>query len=432
MKLLIFLIFWLSCLPTLPAGAWASSTLPGADNNGSAPRFGFTLDIFGNADMNWIIDRADLEYAKAVINGTAPETLYADADGNGSVGPEDLDCIQDLLDKKAQSMTVVDSSGERVKIFLPVSRVVTLAPWGTRTLVQLGAQKKVVGIDMYTAKGSKYAEQLAFLQACPRLSTLTSIGTSAAPNKEVLASLQPDMILAGQITPGEVQVLKTTSTCPSVFQPNANLKGEDYAIENGPYENWLTLGYILDKCDRAHEIINFFENEFRQIQTRIETLPEAEKRTAWFCSGKVNRGSPVFSPIVLAGGTSLTADGKPTFGEIQIEQVIKWNPDVIFVQYWPHLSGMIDEIKTNKTLSLLKAVKTDQTVFLRNGRLGTDPAFSAAETWYIAKVLYPKRFADINVELRANKVLEFLYKTDGLYTWEITKRPVFKTWDHHD
>lgn len=428
MKYLIFLIFGLIFLPGLTSLASPSLKNVESDREGSIQQYEFVLDIYGNADMNWIIDDADLEYIEAVIKGTAHETQYADADGDGIIGPKDLAKVKEIIAGKAKSITVIDASGSRVTIQLPVNRIVTLVPWGTRTLVQLGVQSRIVGIDTYTTRGSKYADLLVFLRVCPWLTDLTNLGTSDAPNKEVMASLHPDLILAGQIKGDQIEILKKTSGCPSVFQPRDSTRGTDYAIENGPYENWLTLGYILGKKDRALDIIAFCEKEFREIGDRLKNLTRTQKKTAWYCSGKINRGSWMYSPILLAGGAMPSEEGTPFFGEIQLEQVLKWDPDIIFVQYWPHLSGMIKEIKNNKVLSFLKAVKNNQLIYLRNGRLGHDSGFSAAEVWYIAKILYPDRFMDINVEQRANKVLEFLYGTPGLYTWEINKRPVFKIW----
>ncbi len=423
MNYLIFLVLWLSWIPAQVAMA--------AQPSAAADRFGFMLDIYGNADMNWTIDSADINYVYAVIKGTAPVTPYADANRDGVVDKNDLASIQALMDGTARSISLVDRSGATVTIRLPVTRLVTLAPWGTRTLVQLGVQDIIAGIDAYTAKGSKYAGQFAFLKACPKLSDRINVGTSGAPNKEVLAALHPDLILAGQVKADQAEVLETASGAP-VFQPRDNLNGRDYAIENGPYENWLTLGYIFGKQDRALNIINFCENEFGMLKSRISALSKAEKRSAWYCSGKINRGARIYSPILLAGGTMPSAANAPFFGEIQLEQVLKWDPDVIFIQYWPHLAGMIDEIKKDPTLSLLKAIKTGQAVFLRNGRIGYDSAFSAAETWYIAKILYPEQFRNIDVEKKANHMLEFFYGTPGLYTWEITNHPVFRTWQGDD
>ena len=428
MKRIIGLVFPLLCLPFFCTPLWATPNGPESHRQGKAADFAFVLDIFGNADMNWTIDTRDRDYVRAVIEGSAAPTKYADADGNGVIDADDLAQIQRLLDGNPESITLIDSSGTQMTIDMPVKRVVSMAPWATRTLIQLRAQDTLVGIDAYTVKGSRYSGQLAFLQACPGLGTLTSIGTAAEPNKEVLASLDADMILAGRVKPDRAKILKQISRCPVVFQPTINMNGADYAVDNGPYENWLTMGYVFGKVERARSIIDFCEQEFAAIGAGTGMLAEKEKRSAWLCSGKLNRGSSAYSPILMAGAVMPFAGEKPFFGEIQLEQVLKWNPDVIFVQYWPHLSGMIDEMRRDKTLGLLKAVKNNDVFFIRDGRIGYDAAFCAAETWYIAKAVYPEFFQDVSVEDRANRMLEFLYGAPGLYTWEITARPVYKTW----
>ena len=425
---LISAFFWFLLLPGLSLGGQAGQKASAFF--GDQPP-GFTLDILGNADMNWIIDARDLNRVSAIIQGTARPTPYADADGNGRIDPDDLNCIRSLINGTCRSVTVVDATGEKIPIALPGDRkrrVVTLAPWATRTLVQLGVQDTVVGVDTYTARGSKYTGQFAFLKACPDLALATNVGTAAEPSKEVLAALSPDLILAGRAKPDQVRVLKTASGCPAVYQPRDSLDGEDYAIENGPYENWLTLGYIFGRQDRALDIIGFCQGQFQEIREKTAGLSPSERRTIWYCSGKINRGSRHYSPIRLAGAHMPSAQGRPFFGEVQLEQVFKWDPDIILVQYWPHLAAMIEDTRKDQTLSLLRAVKSGQIFFIRNGRIGYDAAFSAAETWYIAKIAYPRCFADVDVAARADQMLEFFYGEPGLYTWEITQRPVFHTW----
>ena len=59
--------------------AWMQLHIAAA--SGAENRFGFVLDIFGNADMNWTIDSADLEYVRNVIKGITAATPYAYAKG---------------------------------------------------------------------------------------------------------------------------------------------------------------------------------------------------------------------------------------------------------------------------------------------------------------------------------------------------------------
>ena len=49
-----------------------------------------------------------------------------------------------------KTVTITDSSGNRVKIPYPVERIAVLTPTASEIIVALGAENRVVGIDQYT------------------------------------------------------------------------------------------------------------------------------------------------------------------------------------------------------------------------------------------------------------------------------------------
>ena len=52
----------------------------------------FTLNIFGNANMDYIIDERDIAYIEDIIGGSKEPTDLADADGDGNI---DANCEQE-------------------------------------------------------------------------------------------------------------------------------------------------------------------------------------------------------------------------------------------------------------------------------------------------------------------------------------------------
>jgi len=53
----------------------------------------FTLDIFGNANGDELIDEEDRNYVQGILDGKNKETALSDANQDGKVDEEDLDQI---------------------------------------------------------------------------------------------------------------------------------------------------------------------------------------------------------------------------------------------------------------------------------------------------------------------------------------------------
>ena len=62
-----------------------------------------TLKIFGNANMDQVIDEKDLAYVKDVIGGKEQTTEFADANNDGKIDAQDIDQIQALIDDNDKS-----------------------------------------------------------------------------------------------------------------------------------------------------------------------------------------------------------------------------------------------------------------------------------------------------------------------------------------
>jgi len=100
-----------------------------------------------------------------------------------------------------------------------------------------------------------------------------------------------------------------------------------------------------------------------------------------------------------------------------MEQVIAWNPQVIFVQN--RYPSVVNEIKNAPEWQAIDAVK--------NGRVYLMPDYAKAwgypmpeamglgEVW-MAKKLYPEKFKDVDMQNLANNWYQRFYRT----TWQET------------
>src|SRR4051812_46919987 len=82
----------------------------------------------------------------------------------------------------AHAVTVIDDRGVAVDFARPPQRIVTLLPSLTETVCELGACKRLVGVDTF----SNWPE---------RAKTLPHVGGVEDANVETIVSLKPDLVL---------------------------------------------------------------------------------------------------------------------------------------------------------------------------------------------------------------------------------------------
>lgn len=57
----------------------------------------YTLEIFGNANLDGTIDQSDLAYIQSIIEGKTESTELADANNDGKVNSQDLDQVSNII-----------------------------------------------------------------------------------------------------------------------------------------------------------------------------------------------------------------------------------------------------------------------------------------------------------------------------------------------
>jgi len=113
--------------------------------------------------------------------------------------------------------------------------------------------------------------------------------------------------------------------------------------------------------------------------------------------------------MARSGGVNVARELRGT-GKVSMEDVLRWDPQVIFVQ--DRYAPVADEIRAAAAWKAIDAV--------RNGRIYITPeyvkpwgyplpeALALGELW-MAKRLYPARFADIDMQAAADRYYREFY-----------------------
>lgn len=315
----------------------------------------------------------------------------------------------------ADPVTVVDVAGRTVKISTPPERIVCLSSGTLRLICFLQASGKVVGVEEFE-KTRPTARP--YIMAYPELTKLPSIGPGGPasinrePDLEALLKVKPDVIFISYMEPANLDAFQAKVGIPVV----ALSSGRFASLDEKMYESLRIAGKIVGKQDRAEEVIKFIEGMRADLKKRSADAPEDSKPTVY--AGAVGyKGvqglestEASFLPLEWVGAKNLAKTiAKADHLFVDKEKILEWNPDVIFVDAGGLSMVTQDMEKNPKYYQGLKAFTNGKAYLLYPFNYYTTNAGTAiADAYAVGKILYPDRFADVNLKETADRIYTFL------------------------
>jgi iron complex transport system substrate-binding protein len=222
----------------------------------------------------------------------------------------------------AEPHEVTDGLGREIALPGSIERIVSLAPSNTEMLFAIGAGSQVVGRDEVSDFPSSANE-------------VASIGSTFGElNTEAILALEPDLVLAADITPPEqLQSLEALGLMTFVVPNPADFQGL--------YDNLVTIGEITDHVGEATDLAE----ELRSRVEAVTTLTANADPTRVFYeidgsdpSAPWTTGSSTFQDLLieLAGGANVAA-GIEGWGQIDLEELVIQDPEVIVFATGPFI-----------------------------------------------------------------------------------------------
>ncbi|MCW4018100.1 MAG: ABC transporter substrate-binding protein [Candidatus Bathyarchaeota archaeon] len=308
------------------------------------------------------------------------------------------------------TVTIVDSTDTPVTLTLPINRIACLNDGLTGVICALGCEDQIVGRpDAFEGYPRSILEK-------------TNVGNSLTPNLEIMFELKPDLVVVdsaifyygdetlNKIKAAGLQVIMEDSGTPSRLTT---------IITN--------FGQILNKTDRAAEIIGTIDQYTSLITTRLENVTDSERPTFYLALMDygwltMTNGSNANDRLVACGGINIAVNSTVMYPELSAEYIIEANPDVIIVSAYGGSNLQIhqyarNQIMDNPILSDVTAVKEGR-VHTYNDCVATGVQYPAG--WlYFAKCFHPDLFADIDpAAIHAELIQDFFgEEIDGVYVY---------------
>jgi len=295
-----------------------------------------------------------------------------------------------VSDQVARSV-ILDNLDRRVEVPERVERIISLEPEITRLIVALGAGGKLVGVD-YFLKTQDRVFPLVF----PSARTLPVVSFQGQfPNFEEIIRLRPDLVFS---SPSEFEW--TQSLQQKIRTPVAAL------ASLGKFANLLeetaVLGRILGRADRARELALYFEAATHGVGRN--SLPGPRVYLSFW--GSLLRTPVDYEPVEAAGGRNCAAGLLPASlgsaaATVQVEQIIRWNPDIILIQgnYPPGERAVtVEDVLSDSRLASVRAVKERRVYYTFGFWYWWDPALVVVETAYLASLFHPAEFPGFDLD----------------------------------
>ncbi|MFH0967159.1 MAG: ABC transporter substrate-binding protein [Methanobacteriota archaeon] len=242
------------------------------------------------------------------------------------------------------------------------------------------------------------------------------MGTSL--NYETFLSMNPDIVLYGS-SPG-TNVSSTIDDIQTKLNPIPVVGTEDSTNAKN-YEPEITfLGDLLDKKDKAAELNAFYDTVYQTVTSKVASIPDEKKVRVYYAEGPDGlKTDPEVSDhaqlIAICGGKNV-ADVKEKGGggmtPVSMEQIVSWNPELILAGD----SKFYQSVLTDPNWKDITAVKDKQVFLIPNqpfGWIDRPPGVNRiiGIPW-LAKVLYPDLFADMDLSALIKEFYSKFYHYD--------------------
>lgn len=311
---------------------------------------------------------------------------------------------------------VTDMLGRRVEIPAQVDSMVGVGPGALRLLVYMDVVDRVSGIeDVELRPGRPYTF------ARPELVRKPVIGPYMGGDSELIAMNQPDVIFMAFSTASDANDLQNRTGIPVVGLNGGNLRNARDTL----FHAFDLIGDITGRSERADSLKDFITNEIETLDSLSAGIA-SESRPSAYVGAVSYRGAhgissteAFFAPFRFINAFNVAGKLKedepvnPTGTYVDIENIIRWDPDYLFIDA-AGATEAVPEVQDGAPLArTLSAVKNDNVyILMPHNWYATNFENVLANAWFAGKVMYPRLFNDFDAEAKARQIYRFMLGRD--------------------
>ncbi|CAI1904123.1 ABC transporter substrate-binding protein [Serratia fonticola] len=317
---------------------------------------------------------------------------------------------------------ITDQLNRTVTLPDHITRAVVLQHQTLNLLVQLDAMPQVVGVL------SSWQKQLGpnYLRLAPSLAKMPMPGDLTAVNIESLLALHPQVVFVANYAPADMIAQIEQAGIPVVAislrrEPAAQagkinpvLENEDRVYNLGLQDGIRLIGKVMGREAQADAMVKDVFQQRVLVAKRLQDIPEDQRVRVYMANPDLTTyGSGKYTGLMMqhAGAVNVAAKDIQGFKQVSIEDVLKWNPAVIFVQ--ERYPDVVQQILTSPQWQPIEAVKHKRVYLMpeyaKAWGYPMPEALALGELW-MAKTLYPQRFTDVDLQQHVDSYYQRYYR----------------------
>ncbi|WP_348528476.1 ABC transporter substrate-binding protein [Methanothrix sp.] len=293
-------------------------------------------------------------------------------------------------------VTILDDDGQSVNVTMPVETIVSMGSYNSELIYALGGGDRIIGRCSY----SNYP--------APLMDVAVVAKSSHKPDLEAIVKIKPDLVVADGMLSSDNRKEMEDAGIPVLVYSSLDPKTVVTVVED--------LGILLEKEDRANEIISFINQYQSMIDEHVAGLEETDKPLVFFEWSKpyysMGKGTNFDNLSVAVGGINVVADQKVKYPTVDPEWLVEIDPDVIVRSVSAQTDENLTEIMVRTRNEILSRPELADVTAIKDGRVHTMASFvtygigSIIGELYLAKWFHPDLFEDIDPEAVHQELLE--------------------------
>ena len=333
-----------------------------------------------------------------------------------------------------ETRIVTDVWNREVEIPYEVKSIVCLGSMGPRFAAYLDVVDMMVGAeDSDIEKMSvRYDYSPVYHEQLKELPSVGAGGGSGDNNgyAEAIIQAQPDVIIAG-FNEDAADELQAQTGIPVV---SVRYRTQGF-IDEGFHRAMRVFAETVGAQERCEEVLAYVDACKADLNDRTKDIPDSDKLRAYtgavtfngrhgFAFTYVN--FPAFTAVnalnvadVLLeertgeAAAEAAASGKAYIGndgfEVDLEQIIAWDPDIIFLD--PGNMDLVNDEYANNPgfFDSLRAIQEGQVYTMPStNAAGPNVTYLLINAYYAGLTLYPEQFSDVKLEDKAAEIMEMM------------------------
>ena len=306
------------------------------------------------------------------------------------------------------TVTVRDMHGRTVVVPKDVERVIALRAGALRMLAYLDATDLVAGIEEPERRSDR-----PYLYAYPELRDLPPVGPQMGGDPELLVAARPNLLFLTFTSRGQADDLQARTGIPVIALEYGNFSDQRDLF----FASLRLMAALTGRTERADSLIAGINASIAELEIRTCLVPDDE-RPRVYVGGVSYRGprgiastEPFYPPFRFIGARNVAGEIpsrliNPIQGTyIDIEQLIVWDPDVLFMDLFSLRTAGPDIRPDTPLARSLGAIRSGEVYgVLPYNNYAANYEAILANAWFAGTVLYPGRFHDIAISEKADEI----------------------------